>query len=451
MSRKPAPPTGLRNGLKWRDGRPRWEPSPANRACGFAGVDLRDHAGAWMDRGAATTAADARTLWARFVRDAMRDDDQGGKARTMLRSALDRLPPLPTETVARRQRELVADLIERARAVLEDREPGVTDALTRTPRSVNAMVEAYFADPTAARRVSPGTLKVYRTMAKKLQARFGHVRADSVTPNQIRIWHAGLIEQEGLARASANLAVGAAGAFFQWAMLQDPPWINTSPVSRLRLAPAQGRRVFWTLEEEAAFIAWCDANGYADVADAVTVCLWTGARQIDVAAASIDALSGAAWRYVPIKTHKKGLEALPGLLPPVARRVERRRSEAEKQPIRHIAGDTPFLWNPKTARRHSSASIGERFREARAAALAADAVPATFSQKRLQDTRDTCITRLFDADVSLTRITAWTGHAASAAETILREHYVSLREAGAAEDAAKLNAWAEREGVVLSA
>ena len=61
MTRKPAAPSNLRNGLKWRDGRPRWEPSPANRACGFAGMDLRDHAGGWMDRGAAmTTAATCR-------------------------------------------------------------------------------------------------------------------------------------------------------------------------------------------------------------------------------------------------------------------------------------------------------------------------------------------------------------------------------------------------------
>ena len=450
MSRKPAPPTGLRNGLKWRDGRPRWEPSPANRACGFAGVDLRDHAGAWMDRGAATTAADARTLWARFVRDAMRDDDQGGKARTMLRTALDRLPPMPSEPVARRQRELVSDLIERARAVLEDREPGVADALMRAPRSVQAMVDGYFADPAAMRRIARGTQKVYRAMSKRLIARFGARRADEVTPSQIRAWHDDMTQRDGLSPASANLAVGAAGAMFQWAAMQDPPWLIASPVARLRLAAAPGRRVFWTLDEETAFVSWCDANGYADVADAATVCLWTGARQIDVAAASIEALSGAAWRYVPIKTQRKGLEALPGLLPPIARRVDRRRAEVEAQGLSRV-GETPFLWNPTTARRHTSETISRRFREARAAAVKAGDLPPAFAEKRLQDTRDTCITRLFDADVSLTRITAWTGHASSAAENILREHYVSLREAGAAEDAAKLSAWAEREGLALSA
>ena len=449
MTRKPAPPSGLRNGLKWRDGRPRWEPSPANRACGFAGLDLRDHSGAYMDRGAATTAADARTLWARIVREAMKDDDQGGKSRAMLRAAIDRLPATPVEPVARRQRELVADLIERGRAVLEDREPGVTDALMRSPRSVSAMIDGYFADPAAMRRIARGTQKVYFNMSKRLKARFGADRADAITTGQIRKWHEEMVTSGTMSVATANLTIGAAGAIFQWAAMQDPPWIAASPVVRLRLAAAPGRRVFWTLEEEQAFVAWCDANGYADVADAVTVCLWTGARQIDVCAADVEDLSGTAWRFVPIKTQKKGLEALPGLLPPVARRVERRRLEAQGSGVIRISR-TPFLWYRAGGRRHDSDSIGDQFRVARDEAIKAGAMPAAFREKRLQDTRDTCITRLFDADVSLTRITAWTGHAASSAESILREHYVSLREAGAAQDAAKLAAWAEREGVALA-
>jgi integrase len=60
--------------------------------------------------------------------------------------------------------------------------------------------------------------------------------------------------------------------------------------------------VFWTLEEERAFVAWCDAHGYADVADAVTFGLWTGARPIDMCAADLEDLAGDVWRFTPIKT-----------------------------------------------------------------------------------------------------------------------------------------------------
>ncbi len=448
MTKKPAPPSGLRNGLKWRDGRPRWEPSPANRACGFAGLDLRDHAGAWMDRGAATTAADGRTLWARIVREAMKDDDQGGKARAMLRAALDRLPPVPAEPVARRQRELVADLIERGRAVLEDREPGVCTALTRGPRTVQAMVDGFFADREAMKALTASSQKAYRTQSKPLIARFGGDRVDEVTRPQLRAWYLELVEQKSV--ASANQIIGVAGALFRWAMWQDPAWIDHNPCTALGRKKAKGRRVFWEFEEERQFIAWCDANGYADVADCAVVCLWTGARQIDVAAASIHDLTGATWRFTPIKTEKREQEALAGLLGPVKARVQRRLDEAASAPVRHL-NDPPFLWHARFQRQHTSSTIGDRFRDARAAAVLAKALPESFLGKRLQDTRDTCVTRLFDAGVPLHKIPPWTGHSGKDAEDILRDHYLVLREHGALETAATLEAYAVASGFELVA
>ncbi|WP_212567001.1 hypothetical protein, partial [Pseudomonas syringae] len=131
-----------------------------------------------------------------------------------------------------------------------------------------------------------------------------------------------------------------------------------------------GRRVFWTVEEERDFVAWCDANGFVDVADAATACLWTGSRQVDVAKAAVHELEGATWRYVPQKTERKGQEALAGILEPLAVRVARRRAEADAAPLRHLNA-TPYLWDYRMNRRHTSDTIGTRFREARRAAVAA--------------------------------------------------------------------------------
>lgn len=451
MTRRPAAPSNLRNGLKWRDGRPRWEPSPANRACGFSGLDLRDHVGAWMDRGAATTAADARTLWARLVRDAMRDDGEGSKARALLAAALDRLPPVPAEPEARHRRALVSDLIERARAVIEAREPDLTHGVDRggpAPRTGAALVEGFFADAQAMARLSAGTRRAYRIQSKKFIARFGTARVETITLPQIRAWY--LDMQREISTATANVAVGAAGAMFQWAMWQDPQWIAASPVVGLGRDKAPGRRVFWTVAEETAFVAWCDANAYVDVADAVTVCLWTGSRQIDVAKAGLAELERPTWRYVPQKTERKGQEALAGVMEPVARRVRRRRATADAAPLRHL-NDPPFLWDERRNRRHTSETIGDRFREARRAAVAAQAMPADFAAKTLQDTRDTCVTRLAAADVSLDRIATWGGWAVDTAKDILREHYLSLLDESALDTAAKLRAWAEKQGLDLAA
>lgn len=447
MPRRPAAPSNLRNGLKWRDGRPRWEPSPANRACGFAGMDLRDHAGGWMERGAATTAADARTLWARLVRDAMRDDGEGSKARAMLAVALDRLPPARPEPEHRHSRALVADLIERGRAVIEAREPDLTPG-GPAPRTGAALVAGFFGDAQAMARISAGTQRAYRIQSKKFLDRFGAARVETITLPQIRAWY--LDMQREISTATANVAVGAAGAMFQWAMWQDPQWVAASPVIGLGRDKAAGRRVFWTVAEEQAFVAWCDANAFVDVADAVSVCLWTGSRQIDVAKAGLAELERATWRYVPQKTERKGQQALAGILEPVARRVRRRRIEADAAPIRHL-NDPPFLWDVRMNRRHTSETIGDRFREARKAAIRAQAMPDDFADKTLQDTRDTCVTRLAAADVSLDRIAAWGGWAVDTAKDILREHYLSLLDESALDTADKLRAWAEKQGLDLAA
>ncbi len=444
MTRRPAAPANLRNGLKWRDGRPRWEPSPANRACGFVGMDLRAADGGWMERGAALTAADARNIWARLVREAAREDDVGGKARATLRRTLESLPPVAADP---HLRALVADLIERGRAVLENREPDVTRALTRGPRTVTAMVEGFLADREAMANLAFSSQRAYRTQSKRLIARFGATRVDEITRPQLRAWYLSLLRETST--SNANQIIGVAGAIFKWATWQDPAWITVNPCTGLGKKKAMGRRVFWEFSEERAFIKWCDDNGFADVADVAVACLWTGARQIDVCAADLPDLSGTTWRYVPIKTQKRGQEALPGILQPVKTRVERRRIEAVTDRVRHLNA-APFAWNPRTQSRHTSKSISALFREAKGKAVLAGAVTAAFADKRLQDTRDTCVTRLFDAGVALNKIPPWTGHSGRDAEDILREHYLILREHGALETAAILERYAEANGFDLT-
>lgn len=443
MTRKPAAPANLRNGLKWRDGRPRWEPSPANRACGFKGMDLKSHDGAWMDRGTATSAADARTIWATTVREAQGDTEDGGKARAKLRAALDRLPPLPADPEARHRRQLVADLIEAGRAVLEHREPDITAALLVRPRTVEALREGFLGDRRAMTALAPKSQAAYTVQSKKLVARFAGRRVETITRPELRDWYLDLCDE--LSTSSANQVLGVAGAMFRWAMWQSPAWINANPATDLGLKKAAGRRVFWEFEEERAFIAFCDARGFQDVADVVTVCLWTGARQGDVCAAGLSELSGLTWRYIPSKTKKNAQEALPGLLQPVKARVHRRAQAARADTVRTL-NDPPFAWDVKNQRQHTADTIGARFREARHLAVYSDALPDSFLGKRLQDTRDTCVTRLFDADVPMHKIPPWTGHSGRDRDDILRDHYLTLREHGALETAAKLERYASAMG-----
>lgn len=156
-------------------------------------------------------------------------------------------------------------------------------------------------------------------------------------------------------------------------------------------------------------------------------------------------------RYIPEKTKRKGQEALPGLLAPVARRAERRRQEATSSgAVRHLNA-IPFLWDPRKGRRHSSDSVGERFREARVAFVAATPAHAAFGAKQLRDTRDTSVPRLWAANVPMQKICSWGSWAYETANAILKDHYLSLLEAGAEETADQLKAWAVAQGLDMAA
>lgn len=436
-ARTPAPLTH-RNGLKWRDGRPRWEPSPASRKLGVKGKDLKDAAGDWMLRGDAIAAADKRALWAGFLREAHEGGRRGDEARSDLRRALDAMPP-PTDAGDRHARQLVQDIIDAARLLLDGQDAAAGVRLTGAPRTVAAMVDGYFASPPS--HVVASTLHTYRAVKKRILAEFGNRRVDELERGEIRQWYLKLLVE--LSPSTANLCVGALGAFYRWATWQVPAWVKDSPCTKLGTISAPGRRVFWTPEEELAFVPWCDANGYEDVADGAVTCLWTGARPIDACGADLPDLAASTWRYIPVKTKKSGIEALPAILPQVKARVERRERQALTSTRR------AFLIRPSTGDRHNTASLGARFREAKAAALAERAVPLSFATKRMQDCRDTCLTRLADAGVALDRLWTWTAHSPDDAKDILRDHYISLLEGGSLEMGRQLEAWAGKYGLQL--
>jgi integrase len=434
-------PLKIRNGLAWRAGRPRWEPSPANRAVGLKGLDLKRPDGEWMDRGEAIGAADARKQWADQIRMAASGGERGAQAAATLSAVLMRLQPPATPQQAHK-REGVADLIERARQLLGEISPA-GPRRSAGQRTVAAMVDAYFEAVDAGEvAIAASTRRAYLVQSRRLVAELGDHRVADVSRGQLVTWHRKLIAG-GLSPSNANQALGATAAFLTFAAQLEPAWIAASPAVKLGLRAAPGRRVFWTLEEERAFVTWCDLNGRADVADGITAGLWTGARIGDVCRADLADLAGEVWRFTPQKTAGAGQEAMPAIMAPLRARIERRRAQLV------TAIDGAFLWDPRTRRRHDTGTFGKRFAEAKALWLREGGGAASFAGKRVQDTRDTCITRLWEAGVPAGKMYAWTGHSQASIEHILREHYVVLREQGSLDMAGQLAAWAEREAVRL--
>lgn len=446
MRRPKIQPTNFRNGLKWRDGRPRWEPSPASRAAGLRGVDLKDLEGAWItERGTAIAICDARTLWAKMIREAASGGVVGDHSGGLLRRALDALPQA-VEPAARLRRSLIQDLLDAAEALLSGQDAAAGVSLSRGPRTVERLVEAYFhAVDTGEVEIAASSRQAYWSQRTRLIARFGARPVASITRGELHDWYHKELRRE-LSPSTANLCMGSTAAIMAYA--ERKGWIAATPATRLDIKKAEGRRVFWTMAEEQAFVAWCDANGYADVADAVVMGLWTGARPVDMCRANLEDLAKDVWRYTPLKTQRKGQEAMPAIMDPLRERIERRSRAAQSGAVRHL-GATPFLFDFRTERRHTVGTLRDRFKTAQAVALAREEVPVSFNGKRMQDTRDTCITRLWEAGVPPARMWPWTGHSQKSIEEILREHYIVLREEGMAELATKLKAWAEQEKVAL--
>jgi hypothetical protein len=448
MRKQPEAPRNLRNGLKWRDGRPRWEPSPKNREIGLKGRDLKRPDGEWMDRGEALSAADARHLWASYIRDAHQPGPAGDDARRDLRAALSQLGAGGAAGA------IVGDLIDKARQLLQD-ETRADAPIGWAPKSVAAMVDAYFTalenkEPyflgeKGELKLSAATIKAYEAASRRLVAKFGDRLPAELTRGEMRGWYDQLKSERSL--SVANLQLGCAAAFFRWATLQTPPWLKESPCLKLRREKPEGRRVFWEPEEEQTFVAFCDAHGFVDIADAAVFGIWTGARIFDLCRANLEELRGDTWRYRPHKTARRSKrEALPGLAPHLKLRIERRWREAAASKVTQADG-RPFLWDLGRQARFTTETLRDRFKEAKAAALAADAVPQSLLEKRGGDWRDTCITRLWEAEVGFDRIPSWTGHSPDEAGTILRDHYIALRDRHAMDTLAKLTAYMQRQGV----
>lgn len=428
----------LRNGLKWREGRPRWEPSPASRAIGVHGADLRRPDGAWMDRGEAVGAADARQLWARMLREAAAGGAAGAAALDDLRDVLDRLGP-PADSAAQARRDLLEDLLEHARRLLGEASANGPRAPARRDRTGERLVELYFADTSLD--ITASTRKVYGIQKRRFVARWGAARVAEINRGALIEWYREL--RLTLSVSNANQCLGAAQAFLTYATRLNPPWINTSPATKLGLEAAPGRLVFWSVAEERDFVAWCDGHGWADVADGIVAGLWMGARIGDICRANLSDLAGEVWDFEPAKTKRKRQRAMPAIMQPVKDRLARRRAQLV------TAIDGAFLFDPRVGRRYTAAEFGGRFAEAKALFCATSGAPDGFARLHVQDTRDTCITRLWEAEVPPARMWAWTGHSQKSVERILRTHYLVLREEGALAMADQLATWARKQGVAL--
>lgn len=392
--------------FKWRGGRPRWEPGPRLRDAGFTGRDLKDANGAWLPFVDAVAAAQA----------------------------------LNGEVAAWR-----ATGAKPKRA-----QPAPPAAIT-----VAQCWEDY--ERRGMRDLRPRTAADYRNKGKALIAWAGDSPIAALTTPLMVEWWETLREEKSLAVANGCLAV--ASAFLSWCRLRGH--VKTNPARELKLKRTAPRVVIWTDEELTAMVAVADAAGEHGLADAIVAALWTGQRQRDVLDLPRHIFDAGRISLSQAKTAGRVDMKMP-------QAVAARRAGAMERVRRSGIVAHTFVVDDRTGKTFNSWSFTHRFAMLRAAVAgrneahgkpidtcfleAARSVLETpipsVAEKRFSDLRDTCVTRLYKADVPILKIAAITGHEPRSVHTVLR-HYLAM---GAADADAAIDALEARladDGVIL--
>lgn len=423
--------------------RPRWEPWPKAREIGIKGRDLKDYNGQWLDYGQAANAADYRTKWARSIIKAINGDKGSAKS---LEQVLEQLPfHLTSEAL---NLFLADDLIKMAQTYSKANWGIVPSEEVETlnfvdpkdvpisMRTINMLLDTYLRHDGGTRgRTNANTQRQYKSATKTIKEEIGNKHINQFSPAEAYRTAKGWEKKRGAHMALLYVAI-LSGAF-RWAKNYDW-WISINPWSRIDIEKPEGRIVIWQPHETNLFIEFCDNNGFPDVADAVAILEWTGHNPIDYCNSNIDAFDQDTWILNRTKT-KYG--AMVGITETIRNRVILRKKRKYKVKILHDF----FAVNYTNGLRFFTGTLRKRYTEAREKAQSLYGEKFDYlTDLRLQDLRDTCVTRLAAAGIALPHICAWTGHNLKNAEKILRRHYIKPLEITAIDTARKLEAFTKR-------
>jgi integrase len=332
--------------LKWRDGRPRWEPGPKLRGQGFHGRDLKDDAGRWLGMEAAIRAADALNV------------------EVKVNAALPpkRRPPPPAA------------------------------------RTVRQLIDDWQASPKF-QRLKPNTQADYRyKLAAFAQSDFLDRSVAAVSKPQLYGYWEEVYRDRGHHMANGILAT--VGAMFAYAELRGWRPEGSNPAARMRRPKPPPRLSMWLPEEIDAALAAADELSEPEIGDAIVIALHSGQRMSDVLAMPPRIFEAGR---IAITQFKRGALVDIPVTAACTSRVDQIRARWRE---RNRIGCATIIVRGD-GRQVSVNTMSKRFERVRE--LAARSVPS-IAARTLQDLRDTAVTRLALAGCTLPQIAAITGH-----------------------------------------
>lgn len=371
--------------LKWRDGRPRWEPGPRLRAVGFKGRDLRDETGAWLPLDRAVEAAQSANAEVAAFRQS------GGRT----------IKPQPAQ---------------------------------RPQRTCEHLYRLWTATPEF-KRLAKNTQVFYQDRAKIFLADFGDEPVAALTAPVLYAYWQELFEKRS--HHTANGVLATARAMLTYAR-KRLGWIDTNPARDLGLMRAPSRLVMWLPWQIEIFVMIADEIGLPSVADAVIAGLHSGQRQADVLGLPVRIFSDNRIKLTQAKT-----EAL--IDAPMTPAMEARVSAIVERRKNNELVRLDMLILREDGAPYDKRSFNVNFLKVRDVA---EEIDFSFAGLKFLDLRDTAVTRLALAQCTLAEIAAITGHSLKTIQDIMR-HYLVMQPEMADAAIRKLNAWMTKEGIAL--
>lgn len=354
--------------VSWRNGRPRFTPSPTLRQRGYQPHDLRREDGEWMTAGEALD-------WSRaFEREAQ-----------ALKAAVDkrrnRKPPPPPKPVSF---YTVADLLRDFEMSLafRDRAEKTQADYSQKIRSIERhLPDAWKAEAEAL------TQPICFGMYDELRGKTG--------------------------LPTANAAMRILGIAYTWAMSRGKlPGIAVNPAHKLQMKKLEPRVRAGEREEIEHMIATADRIGRPEIGDMIALGVWSGQRQGDRLAYQ---LAGRRNGRIMLRQSKTKVLVDIREFSELRKRLD---AAQERRKLAEVVSSHVILdertWTPFKPD-HYRHVYDEVRRHAKK-------IMRSCATLRDQDLRDTAVTWLFRAGCTIGEICAITGHSLATATQIL-EHY----------------------------
>lgn len=424
--------------VTWREGRPRYWPSAAQRALGYGYEDLRHADGRWFSLDEAIAWSKSRQ--ADIDRRRLQAAEPATAGRPSSAAPSGAQPPAGGVAGVRTVGELITLWLDLPRFAGVD----VVEGKRRRQAA------------------SANTVRFYKTCARALEThragRVWHQPAAAVTAKAM----SGIIErievEHGLAMTRGVRAM--LSVCYGWAVKEGHVLAN--PVAGVKLPMPAPRLRAGEAEEIAALVEVADRIGRPEIGDAIMLGVWTGQRQADRLALAGGQMTDDGILFRQAKKHGQPLliPVSPQLAARLAAARERRRDWRVNWP--HVVLDE------KTRRPFEADWYRKLFRVVRdiaatgkdpktldsakilrgvdlAVALSGYTPLPSIADLRDQDLRDTAVTWLARAGCSIQHIASITGHELGSVQSVLK-HYLGLHPELARTAIGKLVEWMDGQG-----